>query len=120
MTTILTCSTAAAGSPSPATTRSTEPPPPPVARDFLDAAIHAARRRTRLGRILTITILSLLMLALVAGSLATAQWRRAVNQTQLADEQRRIATDGQLRAVARQLAAEASEAVARDPRTALR
>ncbi|WP_322750308.1 MULTISPECIES: caspase, EACC1-associated type, partial [unclassified Frankia] len=53
---------------------------PPVARAFLDASIHAARRRAHRSRIFATVVVVLLLAALVAGSVAFVQWRRAVDQ----------------------------------------
>ncbi|MGH3931548.1 MAG: TIR domain-containing protein, partial [Pseudonocardiaceae bacterium] len=82
----------------------------PTARRFL----HTSIRHDRLRRRRSISVLSVLLIfALVAGSLAVYQQRRAEERQQIAEEQQQIAT-------ARQLLTQADTFLGFDPRTALR
>ncbi|MDX3386595.1 cytochrome D1 domain-containing protein [Streptomyces niveiscabiei] len=68
----------------------------PVERSFLDASLNHAQRGRRRSRLVLVSVVSALCLALLGAGLAVGQWRSAVGAQRLAESRQLAAQSGAL------------------------
>jgi len=84
-----------------------------LARAFLDASAHVARRRSTVRRVVTVALAVLLVLALIGGGVGVVQWRTLAAQKAEIDQQEQITW-------ARRLLVGAEDLASREPLAAFR